>query len=41
MGIRVPFETQLTRAGSPVLKRTLTKVAFNTSIEPSTFDKPR
>jgi len=40
-GIRVPFETQLTRAGSPVLKRTLTKVAFNTPIEPSMFDKPR
>jgi zinc protease len=40
-GIRVPFETQLTRAGSPVLRRTLTKVTFNPPIEPSMFDKPR
>jgi len=40
-GIRVPFETQLARAGSPMLRRTLTKVTFNATVDPSTFDKPR
>jgi len=40
-GIRVPFETQLARAGSPMLRRTLTKVTFNGQVDPSIFDRPR
>jgi len=40
-GIRVPFETTLSRAGSPTLRRTLTKVTFNDAIEPGLFEKPR
>lgn len=40
-GIRVPFETQLARAGSPMLKRTLTKVTFNGQLDSTIFDKPR
>jgi hypothetical protein len=37
----VPFETQLARAGSPMLRRTLTKVTFNGQVDPSIFDRPR
>jgi len=40
-GIRMPFETQLVRAGSPVITRTLTTVTFNQRIEPSLFARPQ
>jgi hypothetical protein len=40
-GIRVPFDTQLARAGSPTLRRTFTKVTFNAPIAPGFFDQPR
>jgi zinc protease len=40
-GIRVPFEAQVVRAGSPTLRRTLTKVTFNAPLEPGLFDRPR
>lgn len=40
-GIKVPFEARVVRSGTPTLQRTLTKVTFNTPIEPGLFDKPR
>jgi zinc protease len=40
-GIRVPFQTQVVRAGSPLLVRTFTTVAFNTRIDSALFDRPR
>jgi len=40
-GIKVPFDTQLSRAGSPTIRRTLTKVSFNTPIPAAQFDRPR
>jgi zinc protease len=40
-GIRVPFQTQLARTGSPVVTRTLTNVTFNARIDPSLFTQPR
>jgi zinc protease len=40
-GIKVPFQTQLMRTGSPVLTRTLTNVTFNGRIDPNLFARPR
>jgi len=40
-GIRVPFDTQLARAGSPTIRRTLTKVTFNAPIAAGQFERPR
>ncbi len=40
-GIRVPFQTQVVRDGSPLLTRTLTTVTFNQRIDPTLFARPR
>jgi hypothetical protein len=40
-GIKVPFDTQLARAGSPTIRRTLTRVTFNAPIPAGQFDRPR
>jgi zinc protease len=40
-GIRVPFQTQLVRTGSPVLTRTLSSVTFNARVDPTLFTRPR
>lgn len=40
-GIRVPFQTQVVRDGSPLLTRTLTTVTFNQRIDSTLFARPR
>jgi hypothetical protein len=39
-GIRVPFETQLLQNGQVVIKRTITKVAFNEPVPDNLFTRP-
>jgi zinc protease len=39
-GIRVPFEAQLLQNGQPIMKRTITKIAFNEAIPDSLFNRP-
>jgi hypothetical protein len=40
-GVRVPFQAEVRRAGSPVVSRTLTKVSINAPVDPALFDKPQ
>lgn len=39
-GIRVPFDTQLMQNGQAVIKRTITKVAFNETVPDNLFIRP-
>ena len=39
-GVRVPFQAAVSRDGQVIVRRTLTKIAFNTPIDPSLFERP-
>jgi zinc protease len=40
-GVKVPFQAEVRRAGSPVVSRTLTNVSINAPVDPALFDKPQ
>ena len=40
-GVKVPFQGEVRRAGSPVVSRTLTNVSINAPVDPALFDKPQ
>jgi zinc protease len=39
-GLRVPFQAFVSRDGKVIVKRTLTRIAFNETIDPAMFDRP-
>ena len=40
-GVQVAYEARVLHDGRPVVRRTLTKVALNTSLDPSLFERPQ
>jgi hypothetical protein len=40
-GIRVPFEAAVMHEGRPIVKRTLTKITFNETVDPALFERPQ
>jgi hypothetical protein len=40
-GVRVPFQAQVARNGVVIVKRTITKVAFNEPVDPALFERPK
>ena len=40
-GVRVPFQAAVSRDGQVLARRTLTKIAFNTKIDPALFERPK
>ncbi|HEX5107929.1 MAG TPA: pitrilysin family protein [Vicinamibacterales bacterium] len=39
-GLRVPFQAFVSRDGRVIVKRTLTKISFNETIDPAMFERP-
>jgi zinc protease len=40
-GMRVPFEASVLHEGRPIVKRTLTKITFNETVDPALFERPQ